>query len=139
MNYYSNYLGAHNRVIAFQYNDFKLHPTTSGLRPTGGGTTRRIEAGAHHLRHGGIPWRKRHDMGRGPGLFLFLKLPLLLGIASGRVVSTPWIEFRDDCGQLVQRTHLPVEVASYTRGQGAISEIQNMPRDRASSTRSAAV
>jgi hypothetical protein len=46
----------------------------------------------------------------------------LLGLASGNVVSAPWIEFRDQRGLLVKRIHKTFEGAVFSRGRSAIKE-----------------
>jgi hypothetical protein len=46
----------------------------------------------------------------------------LLSLASGSVVSAPWIEFRDARGMLVKRIHVSWEGSSFSKGRRAIRE-----------------
>jgi hypothetical protein len=46
----------------------------------------------------------------------------LLSLASGSVVSAPWLEFRDRHGMLVKRIHVSWEGASFSKGRRAIKE-----------------
>ncbi len=51
----------------------------------------------------------------------------LLSLASGAEVTSPWIEFHDECGGLVKRIHVRLGVGSpmYTKSQPSIDEISS--------------
>ena len=51
--------------------------------------------------------------------FYFLSL---LGLATGREVSSPWIEFRDAYGQLLKRIHISLGNPSFQNGHNIIDE-----------------
>jgi hypothetical protein len=67
---------------------------------------------------GEIP--KGSDVGK-PEAWLPLDLLLLLGLAIGTEVGTPWIELRGEGGGLVRREHVKAGLSSFVQGGSAIS------------------
>jgi len=47
----------------------------------------------------------------------------LLGLATGAEVGAPWIEFRDEQGDLVRRMHVHLSTPVYAKGHRAIREV----------------
>ena len=54
--------------------------------------------------------------------WLPLLVELVLGLATGRWVSTPWIEFRSADGQLMRRLHIRSRNSPFVEARGAIDE-----------------
>lgn len=50
----------------------------------------------------------------------------LLGVATGSEIGCPWIDFYDDNGQLVKRTHVNTNLHYFIRGDAAITESVNL-------------
>lgn len=122
---HQNYVDRHNRLIVFEYGGT---PAFIEALPDYDARVAQLKNGSHRRLATAVMVGELGNNGTSlteVQEWLPVRLLNLLGVVTGREVDAPWIEFRDESGCLVQRTHFMIKPAFYSEGHKAISEYQH--------------